>query len=495
MTELEPKTQVKKASFRKNKGAKGASNDEKQELKAVFRNHIRDWFLGRYGLSNLDYPRPWVASMCVDSLNFYRRKDDDSLESLSSDKILYELIHASIDEAQLWAPDFSWSTRQAADCLAQIESQLVMGEAQDLFVDESKIKPIRFADDPGFCFHRLPFPKKIAEDFNGFDLRQARMGRFMTNMIEVCPDYDPETGESLSFQRFLVWLGIVLTGDDSPKEMLVLVSGGNDGKTTLLEAIQDNLGGESVVKLGQDIEQICDKHQKVQILNKRVFHFEEPKSGHLFTAALKRVVGSQVLEGRFLYKNSMNFSNRACFIVSTNNAPKIDGSRAHKSRLRMMTLGEVQNHQKMSGEEAKQDLAEHWERICQCALAAAVVCGFKIPENTDDELDESTSSFFAKSDAIIDDCLCVEPGAFMPISLVTALCERQRVSTDDMRKRLPMRFPELRWVKARVPREGVSARRIAPVWGFENLGFLPESWAWRNENYHKKYRKSGQKMV
>lgn len=497
MTEVERSAQVKSLASRKKKAKPNApglaGNESKAELKGIFRNQIRDWFLQLMPLTNSDYPLAWLAAKCARSLNFYRIKDDQVIEAITSEDIIYELIDASIREAPLWGPDFSWAEKEAKECFAQIKSQILAGRANGLLVDEDEIKPIRWLKEPGYCFHRLPFERKITREMKGTDFREAKIGQALQTMIEACPDYNSETGESLSMTRLFVWLGIVLTGEVSIKEMLTLVSDGNDGKTTFLEALQENLGGEVVVKLGQDIEEICDKHQKVQILNKRIFHFEEPKSGHLITAALKRVVGSQVIEGRFLYKDSMNFQNRACFIVSTNKPPKIDGSRAHKSRLRIVKLGAVPDGLRMLPEQAKADIKENWEEICRTAYRIAAREHFVIPENTEDELDESVSQFFSKADSIIDEVFCVEQGAFMPLSLVAAICERQRVSTDDVRQRLLMRYPELAWKKARVPKTDVAARRIAPVWGFENLGFLPESWAWQSENFHRRYKKSGQK--
>lgn len=129
-----------------------------------------------------------------------------------------------------------------------------------------------------------------------------------------------------------VRLGQAITGYEPDDDRLVLLTGGGEnGKTTLMQALYAALGGELKGGYAATIPNVLllkEKNrgaatpEKMTLQGVRFGYMEEtPEGRHLDTTVVKEVVGSKVVKGRKLFKDFVTFGATHSLFLNTNHVP------------------------------------------------------------------------------------------------------------------------------------------------------------------------------
>lgn len=185
------------------------------------------------------------------------------------------------------------------------------------------------------------------------ELRPHRREDLLTRLSAVA--FDPEA-TCPTFERFVErimdgnddlitylqrCLGYSLTGDVTEKAMFILVGGGDNGKTTLIEAVRHVMGDYA----GQiPIESLLKKQSDgipndiAQLKGLRFVSASEAEAGHsLAESKLKMMTGMGTLQARFLYGEHFTFVPTFKIFMDTNHRPQVHGrDNAIWNRLRII---------------------------------------------------------------------------------------------------------------------------------------------------------------
>jgi len=117
-------------------------------------------------------------------------------------------------------------------------------------------------------------------------------------------------------------LGYCLLRDYPIEKTFMFLGSGGNGKSTLLELFGRFLGSENVVAHSlQSLE--IDSHAKADLYGKHANIFADLTDSELkHTSTFKMLTGNDLIQARFLYKNSFNFRNHAKPLFSANKLPK-----------------------------------------------------------------------------------------------------------------------------------------------------------------------------
>lgn len=126
-----------------------------------------------------------------------------------------------------------------------------------------------------------------------------------------------------------VRLGQATTGYMPDDDRMVLLSGGGkNGKTTLMNAVFSALGGyaaavpNTLLLTGRSAGAATP--EKMTIMGVRLAYIEEtPEDRILDVNALKEVVGTPNITGRFLHKNLVTFGSTHAIFLNTNYPPRV----------------------------------------------------------------------------------------------------------------------------------------------------------------------------
>lgn len=125
-------------------------------------------------------------------------------------------------------------------------------------------------------------------------------------------------------------LGYCITGYTIEKAIFYLYGEGNNGKTALMEILKDIVGGHYgvinsalLLKQRQQRDANAPSPALMTIKGKRMCCGTETDANQeIDEAILKKLVGSDTLEGRHLHKDSVEFKCYAKLLLPTNNIPK-----------------------------------------------------------------------------------------------------------------------------------------------------------------------------
>ncbi len=134
----------------------------------------------------------------------------------------------------------------------------------------------------------------------------------------------PDAGVRSWFQ---LRMGQAITGHMTPDDvMLMLHGGGSNGKTTIMDAIMTTIGtyGSYIPQkllLGRPDDHPTDL---MTLMGTRVAMVEElPDDKHLNVTAVKTVVGSPMVTGRYMRCDFVTFANQSTLLVNTNFLPSV----------------------------------------------------------------------------------------------------------------------------------------------------------------------------
>jgi putative DNA primase/helicase len=139
-------------------------------------------------------------------------------------------------------------------------------------------------------------------------------------------------------------IGYALTGKVTEKSVFILYGNGDNGKTTLLEAVRyilaDYAGVVDIHVLMQDAQNSERERAVANMLGKRFITASETEEGDRFNEAkLKSLTGMGRLVGRRIYGSAFEFDPTFKLFIDANHKPLIRGSdRAIWNRIRLVPL-------------------------------------------------------------------------------------------------------------------------------------------------------------
>jgi putative DNA primase/helicase len=137
-------------------------------------------------------------------------------------------------------------------------------------------------------------------------------------------------------------IGYSLTGEVTEKALFVLHGGGNNGKTTLLEAVRyimgDYAGVVDINALMRDASTADRQRTVADLLGKRFVTSSETEEGHkLNEAMIKNLTGMGRQVGRRIYGSAFEFDPHFKLFIDANHKPVIRGTdQAIWNRIRLM---------------------------------------------------------------------------------------------------------------------------------------------------------------
>lgn len=179
------------------------------------------------------------------------------------------------------------------------------------------------------------------------DLRTGtlRPHRREDNITMLCPTlFDPDapsyvwdrTLEAVLVRQDLIdffqrVIGYTLTGLVTEQLLMIFWGIGSNGKSTLLNAIQQTLGNDYVMKAAQDflMHKRFSGHstERMDLFAKRlVICSETADGGRLNEAFVKDLTGSEAIRGRRMREDNWEFEPTHKIILSTNHRPRITGT-------------------------------------------------------------------------------------------------------------------------------------------------------------------------
>lgn len=158
-----------------------------------------------------------------------------------------------------------------------------------------------------------------------------RWERFLESIFPTDPA-DPAAGPDRALIGFVQrLLGYCLTGDVSAQVLPVFHGGGSNGKSTLLDVVQDVLGLDYSCPApdGFLMEKFGEKHptEVADLRGKRLVTIEETERGRrLAEGQVKKLTGGNNLKARFVHKDNFTFRPTHKLILCTNHEPRVGGT-------------------------------------------------------------------------------------------------------------------------------------------------------------------------
>lgn len=180
---------------------------------------------------------------------------------------------------------------------------------------------------------------------------EHRRRDYLTQILNF--DYLPESVEMPKFNQFISWafsndeefidyvfevIGYAFSGKMSEQIIPFFYGNGSNGKSVLVNTLQDMLSMKDNSKISYgtmlNIDAVIDKknnseakHEIVKLKNKRIaFANETADTSYVNESLLKQLSSKDLVTGRQLYKDSIEFSPRHTLFIIGNVMPNIKGT-------------------------------------------------------------------------------------------------------------------------------------------------------------------------
>ncbi len=169
----------------------------------------------------------------------------------------------------------------------------------------------------------LPHDSSTMEKFatNLFPInfnKDAKCDRWMKFVYEIFEQDDDQYEKIGLLQEYL---GYCLTGDVSQQKALLLLGNGSNGKSIVLQIVEQILGKENYSNI--ELHQLSNKNYIVELQNKHVNFCSEIDSRSSFSSGIfKRIVAGETLTGDAKFKNPVKFQPYCKLLFATNDLPK-----------------------------------------------------------------------------------------------------------------------------------------------------------------------------
>jgi putative DNA primase/helicase len=184
-------------------------------------------------------------------------------------------------------------------------------------------------------------------DLRAGELREHRREDYITALCptDYCPDApcrewerflgavfpdaedEPDHGLILFVQRLL---GRCLSGDTSEQVLPIFWGGGANGKSTLVNAVLDTIGGDYAMKANTDLLMASrgERHptELAQLFGKRLVVASETQEGRRLNESLvKELTGGEPIRARRMREDFWQFSPTHKVLLLTNHKPRVVG--------------------------------------------------------------------------------------------------------------------------------------------------------------------------
>lgn len=443
-----------------------SKSENVKQISAQLKQDIRDWILGKRALPMGSERPEFYAEIVNGQVNFYRADALRQVTPMSSHDLIVEIVMASTAEAELLGPEYVMTKNVAIDTLHQIEASIIKQGFDRLI--EDPIIPIAFADDPGFCFHRLQIPRVTpTKEEIAAERQWDHLGPFLNSVRRRMTDFDGY--ESRMFRRLMSAIG-ALVWDERPSREIVYWQGrGGDGKTTLCNFIAGKLGQAALPNLKP--RNLESEYYLAELEGKRFVVAEEAGAGQFLTEGIKAISGNRYITGRAPYRPIRTFRNHTMIWYTSNKPPIIDGEDSSRDRLRLINSTPPPANEKRSEDSIRDELDAFWPHIVDLAVLEFFWSGQRILPMEESEIEESVDGFHLDADGWIGANLIWEPGAFIPTSTIKHLMGNAKISIRTVEARIPRLQPAAVDAEHKVSR--IKSRVHAtenPVWGWANVG-------------------------
>lgn len=157
----------------------------------------------------------------------------------------------------------------------------------------------------------------------------------------TCPTWDQLLGNVFCDDQGLIralqqFIGLILVNEGHTRfnEMLILDGNGSNGKTTIVNAIMNLVGGGNWTAVSMNnvtTNRFSISHLKHSLVN---FSEEEPPSAFKDGGVIKKLTGNSPVYGDVKHKAAFEFINKARLIISYNELPEFtDQTKGFKRRL------------------------------------------------------------------------------------------------------------------------------------------------------------------
>jgi putative DNA primase/helicase len=237
-------------------------------------------------------------------------------------------------------------------------------------------------------------------DLRSGELRPHRREDFITKLAPV--DYDSEA-ECPKFMRFLAQItdgdeelqgfiqraiGYGLTGDTSEQVLFIPYGTGANGKTTLLNLVQDMLGDSSLQTPTDTFVRKRERMATNDLARLRGARFvvatEVAEDGRLDEVMVKQITGGDMISARMLYREFFDFRPQCKVFLVTNYKPEIRGSDEGIWRRIMLIPFEVRIREEDRDKHLPEKLREELPGILAWAVRGCLAwqkVGLAPPEN------------------------------------------------------------------------------------------------------------------
>lgn len=283
----------------------------------------------RHG-GDLRFCHPWGKWHAFDGK---RWREDDTGTVM---KLAKATVRAMFEE--LGTIESDEMRRTFASHIIKSESAARLGAMEQLARSELPILPQEFDAHPMLlnCVNGTL-------DLRTGKLQQHRREDFLT---KICPTaFDPEA-PSYHFDRFLEaifegnlvfvdflrrLLGYCLTGDVREQILAILHGTGSNGKSTLLNAVQNALGEDYCIKAKKDLlivrKQEGHSTEMMDLFGKRLVIVNETDDGNRLAEGLvKDLTGGDSIRGRRMREDSWQYTPTHKIILPTNHKPTVRGT-------------------------------------------------------------------------------------------------------------------------------------------------------------------------
>lgn len=201
-------------------------------------------------------------------------------------------------------PGFCWEVRHAKDCA---EHWLALA------VPVAEPPAVRWQDEPGFCFNRLPWRYEV--DFDG----------------DRTPTFNELFGRISNTSALVEWIGSLFVPDSDRQQYVWLYGGsGGEGKGALVRFLKRVLGGAFAAKAapGRD-----DAHWTAGLVGKRLVVFSDTNAvGFPASGLFKSLTGGDPIDINPKHKAPYCVELAAKFMLLSNARPALSSEGADMRR-------------------------------------------------------------------------------------------------------------------------------------------------------------------
>ncbi len=251
-----------------------------------------------------------------DRLRVVRSSHNGALRLHTLNTKTRELRLANVDAVQAQMRTHIGAGLKLKDANAAIRRAMdTMECSTEYCIDEHKIAPLLLIDtEPErYCYKRLAISSQP---------------------LDTCP---PRFAELLSLvsaedgrRAVTLWLGSVLDPDTTRIQYLCLYGGGNNGKSTLLDALLHTLGSAAITMTSGEVH---NRFGLSDAAGKRLMVFDDSNNASFMSSGdFKRITGSATISVEQKGKDRFQTQNNIKVIIATNRMPTLVGDNADLRR-------------------------------------------------------------------------------------------------------------------------------------------------------------------